>query len=305
MGILDVILGRDAQGSPSKINMALIALLLWRWYQSQQGGAQPAPVPKTGTSSRGGGTPTPRVPRQQEAEAPTPAEIPQTQRGSGNDFDDLRDSVRRVPRDGGNGRGMETEGGMGGGLGDILGDILGGGAGRSGRGGQAGPGGGGLGDILGDVLGGGAGRGGRGGQMGPGGGGLGDILGDILGGGRGSPGARVSSQQGDPLGGLGGLGGLLAGGAGGGVLGDILSQFEQAGKGDAAKSWVAQGQNIPVTPRDIENTFGPGIINDLAAQFDMPRDELLRGLSEVMPEAVDALTPDGRLPTADEISRRV
>jgi uncharacterized protein YidB (DUF937 family) len=25
----------------------------------------------------------------------------------------------------------------------------------------------------------------------------------------------------------------------------------------------------------------------------------------VMPEAVDALTPDGRLPTADEISRRV
>jgi uncharacterized protein YidB (DUF937 family) len=152
--------------------------------------------------------------------------------------------------------------------------------------------------------------------MGPGGGGqgggLGDILGDILGGGggRGLPGARVAGQQSDPLrggmgSGLGGLGGLLAGGAGGGVLADILSQFEQAGKGDAAKSWVSTGDNIPVTPNDIENTFGPGIINDLAAQFDMPRDALLRGLSEVMPQAVDALTPDGRLPTADEISRRV
>jgi uncharacterized protein YidB (DUF937 family) len=272
MGILDVILGRDAQGHPSKINMALIALLLWRWYQSQSaGGAKPAPAP------------APRVPRREMPEADAPAPIPQIPRGGGSDFDELRDSVQRMPRGGGNGRGAEADGGMGGrpggGLGDILGDILGGGSGAGrGRGAPGGPGGG-LGDILGDILG---------------------------GGGRGLPGARVAGQQGDPFGGnLGGLGGLLAGGAGGGVLADILSQFEQAGKGDAAKSWVSQGQNIPVTPNDIENTFGPGIINDLAAQFDMPRDELLRGLSEVMPEAVDALTPDGRLPTADEISRRV
>lgn len=300
MGILDVILGRDAQGHPSKINMALIALLLWRWYQSQSaGGAKPAPAP----APRGGG-PVPRVPRQTESEPPE--HIPQSApRGAGSDFDELRDSVQRMPRGGGNGRGMETDGGndggMGGGLGDILGDILGGGAGRGGRGGQAGPGGG----RPGGGLGGG----------GPGGGGLGDILGDILGGGGrgGLPGARLSGQQDDPFGdllrgsggNLGGLGGLLAGSAGGGVLADILSQFEQAGKGDAAKSWVSRGENIPVTPKDIESTFGSSIIDDLAAQFGMPRDELLKGLSEVMPEAVDALTPDGRLPTAEEISRRV
>jgi len=280
MGILDVILGRDAQGNPSKINMALIALLLWRWYQAQSaGGAKPAPAP------------APRVPRREMPEADMPAPMPQMPRGSGSDFDELRDSVQRMPRGGGNGRGMEADGGMGGGAG-----------------------GGGLGDILGDILGGGSGAGrGRGAPGGPGGG-LGDILGDILGGrGRGLPGARASGQQGDPFadllrgsgGGLGGLGGLLAGGAGGGVLADILSQFEQAGKGDAAKSWVSRGENIPVSPKDIESTFGSGIINDLAAQFGMPRDELLRGLSEVMPEAVDALTPDGRLPTAEEISRRV
>ena len=150
------------------------------------------------------------------------------------------------------------------------------------------------------------GRGGAGrGQAGPGGG-LGDILGDILGGGRGGmPGARVSGQQSDPLGRTGrSLAGLLAGGAGGGVLADILSQFEQAGKGDAAKSWVSRGENIPVTPKDIESTFGSGIINELAGQFGMPRDELLKGLSQAMPEAVDALTPDGRLPTAEEITRQ-
>lgn len=306
MGILDVILGRDAQGQPSKINMALIALLLWRWYQSQgAGGAHAEPIP----APSGGGAP--RMPRQQMPQPDAPEQIPTSRPGSGNEFDELRDSVRPVPR-GGSADAGASDGGMGGGgLGDILGDILGGGAGR-GRGGQAGPaggpggggqGGGGLGDILGDILGGGATRGGAGrGQAGPGGGGLGDILGDILGGGagRGMPGARVSGQQGDPL---GGLGGLLAGG--GGVLGDILSQFEQAGKGDAAKSWVSRGENVPVTPTDIENTFGSGIIDTLSQQFGLPRDELLKGLSQAMPDAINELTPDGRLPTPEEISRRV
>ena len=109
MGILDVILGRDAQGSPSKINMALIALLLWRWYQSQSaGGAQPQPAP----APRGGGGSMPRVPRQQMPEPDDePVQIPTRKSGSGNDFDELRDSVRRVPR--GNGGG-EIEAGGGG-----------------------------------------------------------------------------------------------------------------------------------------------------------------------------------------------
>ena len=102
-----------------------------------------------------------------------------------------------------------------------------------------------------------------------------------------------------------GLGGLLAGGATGGVLGDLLKQFEQSGQGSAARSWVSGGQNIPVTPKEIENTFGSDIINQLAQQFGMDKGELLQGLSEVMPETIDKLTPDGRLPTEEEVSRRI
>ena len=72
MGILDVILGRDAQGTPSKVNMALIALLLWRWYQSRQsaGGAQAEPAP----APRGGGGSMPRsAPTSWPAAPPTTA----------------------------------------------------------------------------------------------------------------------------------------------------------------------------------------------------------------------------------------
>ena len=147
--------------------------------------------------------------------------------------------------------------------------------------------------------------GGRGGD-----GGLGDILGDILGGGRGFPGQRAVGGDSDPLNallqsaGIGGLGGLLAGGASGGVLGDILKQFDQAGAGDAARSWVSPGDNVPVTPKDIEKTFGSDIIGQLADQFGLDKNELLQGLSEALPQVVDQLTPDGRLPTEQEIARR-
>jgi uncharacterized protein YidB (DUF937 family) len=37
----------------------------------------------------------------------------------------------------------------------------------------------------------------------------------------------------------------------------------------------------------------------------MSRDDLLNGLSEQLPDVVDQLTPDGRLPTEDEAARMV
>ncbi len=309
MGVLDIILGRDAQGNASKVNMALIALLLWRWYQSMQqgGGAQPIPSPLPSPRDR---APVPDSPARIPTNTPSQLPTPSTGRDGDSDFGPLVESTKRAPdfQRGGRSSPADDGGGMGGGLGDILGDILRGGQGGPGRGPGGGPAGGGLGDILGDILGGGRGMpGGAGGRGGPAGGGLGDILGDILGGGRGMPTSRVAGPQGDPLGGLlggaGGLGGLLAGGAAGGVLSDLLQQFDQAGQGQAVRSWVSGSENVPVSPNDIEKTFGSDIINQLADQFGMDKNELLQGLSQTLPNVVDQLTPDGRLPTEDEISR--
>lgn len=329
MGILDILLGgagtrggaRGGSGM-SKIGMALIAYMLWRWYQNARAGsAEPVPMP-----SPGGGRA--RMPRQEPpAQLPRgePVDIPAPRSGStdDSDFGPLIESTRRMPPPSRSGGRMDDDdgmagGGMGGGLGDILNDILTGGRGMPGGDPRGGPGGGasggGLDDVLGEILGGGRGAPGGGPRGGRGGGGLEDILGDILGGGRGMPGQRFGSDQasgpqGDPLSallqsaGIGGLGGLLAGGAGGGMLGDLLRQFEQAGAGDAARSWVSQGENIPVTPQQIENTFGSGMIDQLAGQFGLDRHELLQGLSETLPDVINQLTPDGRLPTEDEISR--
>lgn len=113
------------------------------------------------------------------------------------------------------------------------------------------------------------------------------------------------------LGGLlkGGLGGLLAGGAAGtvlsGGLGDLLNQLQQAGHGDAAKSWVSKGENKPIAPGDLASALGADQIDSLSAQSGLSREELLSGLSQYLPQVVDHLTPDGRLPTEHELSNRI
>jgi uncharacterized protein YidB (DUF937 family) len=107
----------------------------------------------------------------------------------------------------------------------------------------------------------------------------------------------------------GGLGGLLAGGAAGSVLsgglGDVLKQLQQGGQGDAANSWVGKGPNKPIAPGDLASALGADQIDQLATQSGMSRDDLLNGLSQYLPQVVDHLTPDGRLPNENEVSGRI
>jgi uncharacterized protein YidB (DUF937 family) len=109
----------------------------------------------------------------------------------------------------------------------------------------------------------------------------------------------------------GGLGSLLAGGAGGaaagsvlsGGLGDLLKQFEQSGHGETAQSWVGNGPNKAISPNDLASALGADKIDTLTEQSGMSRNELLSGLSQNLPELIDKLTPNGRLPSAEEAAR--
>jgi uncharacterized protein YidB (DUF937 family) len=127
-----------------------------------------------------------------------------------------------------------------------------------------------------------------------------------------APAAPGSSQSAGTGGGLGdilksGLGGLLAGGAAGSVLSgglnDLLKQFQQSGHGDVAKTWVANGPNKAISSDDLAKALGGDQINTLIAHTGLSRQDLLAGLSQYLPEAVNQLTPDGRLPTEQELSR--
>jgi uncharacterized protein YidB (DUF937 family) len=129
-----------------------------------------------------------------------------------------------------------------------------------------------------------------------------------LGGGLGSgPGGGLGGGLGDLL--KGGLGGLLGGAAAGSVisggLGDLLKQFQQNGQGDTADSWVSPGPNKQISPGDLGKALGVDQINTLTSQTGLSREELLSGLSQYLPEAVNHLTPDGRVPTESEMARHL
>lgn len=119
-------------------------------------------------------------------------------------------------------------------------------------------------------------------------------------------GGSAGSGSGAPggLGGLlGGLGGAGLGGLLGGGLNDLVDSFRRNGEGEVADSWVGTGANKEVAPAQVEKAVGPDIIDTLARQTGLTREELLARLSQVLPQAVDKYTPDGRIPGPDEWQR--
>ena len=90
----------------------------------------------------------------------------------------------------------------------------------------------------------------------------------------------------------------LIGGQGGGI-GNLVQQFTQKGMGDVVSSWISTGKNLPVSAQQIENVFGSDTINGLASKLKMNPADLSGKISDLMPQLVDKLTPDGKIPEGD------
>jgi uncharacterized protein YidB (DUF937 family) len=119
-----------------------------------------------------------------------------------------------------------------------------------------------------------------------------------------APNANPGGGLGDLL--KGGLGGLLAGGAAGGVLsgglGDLLKQFQQAGQGGAANTWVGNGPNKAISADDLSKVLDSDQIKTLIAHTGLSQDQVLSALSQHLPAVVNEMTPDNRLPSEQEVA---
>jgi len=100
----------------------------------------------------------------------------------------------------------------------------------------------------------------------------------------------VLSQLGNTLGGAG-AGGFLSGG-----LGELMDRFKQNGQGDAADSWVGTGPNQPVDPQRLGSALGSDAVNQLSSKSGLDVGSLLPMLAAFLPQIINALTPDGKVP---------
>ncbi len=139
---------------------------------------------------------------------------------------------------------------------------------------------------------------------------LGNVLGAALGG------NREQSQAQDPLSAI--LGGLTGGRGGStgnvllqlglsmlqqqGGLGGVLGKFREAGMGAQADSWVGTGQNMNISPDQLQQVFGSGALGDIAAKLGMSQEQAGSAMSQVLPELVNQLTPQGQVTPDSENS---
>jgi uncharacterized protein YidB (DUF937 family) len=81
-----------------------------------------------------------------------------------------------------------------------------------------------------------------------------------------------------------------------GGLEGVVSQFEKNGLGATVQSWVGTGANQSISSDDVHRVIGPDLLQQLAAKSGLSVQELTQKLSQILPQAVDHLTPGGTIP---------
>jgi uncharacterized protein YidB (DUF937 family) len=113
--------------------------------------------------------------------------------------------------------------------------------------------------------------------------------------GPGGPASPARPEQATDMLGSGYAGSAILGG-----IGELVEQFRNAGQARKAESWVSTGRNEPIDEQEMEQALGPDLVERLSRQTGLDRQELLRRLSQTLPEAVDKLTPEGQLPPSSQ-----
>ena len=104
-----------------------------------------------------------------------------------------------------------------------------------------------------------------------------------------------------PAGGGPGTAASTNGGLTGG-LGGLLDKLQTAGHGDTVKSWLGPGQNQPIQPGQLQSALGQKTVSEAAQQAGMTDQDFLSQLAQTLPQFVDKLTPNGRMPSLQELA---
>jgi uncharacterized protein YidB (DUF937 family) len=105
------------------------------------------------------------------------------------------------------------------------------------------------------------------------------------------------SQQGGSMGAIASVASsLLANDGQSGGIGGLVEKFQQAGMGDVVSSWIGKGENLPISPEQLQSVLGSEAVSNMAQKMGLNPDDALGQLSNLLPGLVDKLTPDGAAP---------
>lgn len=88
-----------------------------------------------------------------------------------------------------------------------------------------------------------------------------------------------------------------------GGLSGLMQMFNNKGLGEVIGSWVSTGQNLPITPDQLRQALGSDHIQQIAANIGLSQEEASGGLADLLPEVIDKLTPDGKVPESDLLAQ--
>ena len=83
-----------------------------------------------------------------------------------------------------------------------------------------------------------------------------------------------------------------------GGLQGLVNQFQQNGFGDTVNSWVGTGPNKDISADQVHQALGPDLLQQLSAKSGLSVQDLTQKLSQILPQAVDTMTPGGQVPKA-------
>jgi uncharacterized protein YidB (DUF937 family) len=93
--------------------------------------------------------------------------------------------------------------------------------------------------------------------------------------------------------------GMLAGGG----LARVVSQFQAAGLGSHADSWVGTGNNEPITSDHVKQALSEEQIAQVARELGVTTDQAAAALAHALPETVNQLTPAGHVPDQAQVDQ--
>ena len=88
-----------------------------------------------------------------------------------------------------------------------------------------------------------------------------------------------------------------------GGLSDLIGKLTAGGAAPQVNSWIGPGQNQPIQPGQLGGALGQNVLNELSQRTGMSQQELLSQLATVLPQIINHLTPNGRMPTLADLEK--